>query len=177
MLTFMSLTHAPSTPLSVLVARATASLMASSKLVSDIALNSVTRAMLTVSASLNPGSLLVSPICSLAGRISNIRVWTLPLEGVWPQFMIQDFSLLSGPGDRGRRRRRRGPRRRARRTRDRPGRPRNEPAGGRPVGTRRLPFAVGGVGDRGRVQGRDRRRDRGLPASGDDLSDRRSTAA
>src|SRR5919112_3637826 len=44
--TFWSLTHAPSTPLSVLVARATASLTASSKLVSEVALNSVTLATL-----------------------------------------------------------------------------------------------------------------------------------
>src|SRR5687767_8319601 len=52
--TFWSLTHAPSTPLSVLVARATASLMASSKPVSEVALNSVTRATLIgISASLN----------------------------------------------------------------------------------------------------------------------------
>src|SRR5829696_206435 len=45
-MTFISLTQQPSTPLSVLVARATAWLMASSKLVSEIALNSVTRATL-----------------------------------------------------------------------------------------------------------------------------------
>src|SRR5215213_37308 len=44
--TFWSLTHAPSTPLSVLVARATASFTASSKLVSEVALNSVTLATL-----------------------------------------------------------------------------------------------------------------------------------
>src|SRR3954454_23110119 len=44
--TFWSLTHAPCTPLSVLVARATASLMASSKLVCEVALNSVTLATL-----------------------------------------------------------------------------------------------------------------------------------
>src|SRR5918994_1760839 len=53
-LTFISLTHAPSTPQSVLVARAMETLMASSKLVSDAALNSVTRAMLMVLASLTP---------------------------------------------------------------------------------------------------------------------------
>ena len=40
--TFWSFTHAPSTPLSVLVARATAWFMASSKPVSEVALNSVT---------------------------------------------------------------------------------------------------------------------------------------
>src|SRR3954452_21656004 len=44
--TFWSFTHAPSTPLSVLVARATASLTASSKLVSEVALSSVTLATL-----------------------------------------------------------------------------------------------------------------------------------
>src|SRR5215211_8500701 len=45
-MTFMSLTHAPSTPLSVLVARATAWLIASSKPASEMALSSVTLAML-----------------------------------------------------------------------------------------------------------------------------------
>ena len=44
--TFWSLTYAPSMPLSVLVARATASLTASSKLISEVALSSVTRATL-----------------------------------------------------------------------------------------------------------------------------------
>src|SRR3954452_1937361 len=44
--TFWSFTHAPSTPLSVLVARATASFTASSKLVSEVALSSVTLATL-----------------------------------------------------------------------------------------------------------------------------------
>src|SRR5688500_1690935 len=73
MLTFISLTHAPSTPLSVLVARATATLMASSKLVSDVALNSVTRAMLMVFASLlDPSLPLICLVCSLIERRSNI---------------------------------------------------------------------------------------------------------
>src|SRR5215216_3823382 len=44
--TFMSLTHAPCTPLKVLVARATAWSMASSKPCSEMALSSVTLAML-----------------------------------------------------------------------------------------------------------------------------------
>jgi hypothetical protein len=34
----------------------------------------VTRAMLMILASLNPGLLLIYPICSLTGQISNIRV-------------------------------------------------------------------------------------------------------
>src|ERR687897_2518170 len=54
MLTFISLTHAPSTPLSVLVARATAMLMAF--------------------ASLNPSLPLIYPVCSPIERMSNIRV-------------------------------------------------------------------------------------------------------
>src|SRR5215208_2587492 len=45
-MTFMSFTQQPSTPLSVLVARATASFMASSKPSSEMALSSVTLAML-----------------------------------------------------------------------------------------------------------------------------------
>src|SRR5215203_1035044 len=45
-MTFWSLTQQPSTPLSVLVARATAWLMASSKLCSETALSSVTLATL-----------------------------------------------------------------------------------------------------------------------------------
>ena len=83
MLTFMSLTHAPSTPLSVLVARATASLMASSKLVSDVALNSVTLATLTELASLNPSLLLIYLICSLAGQKSNMTVIRNPVDHFW----------------------------------------------------------------------------------------------
>src|ERR687897_1276767 len=83
MLTFISLTHAPSTPLSVLVARATASLMASSKLVSDVALNSVTRAMLMVCASLNPSLLPFYSIYSLAGQKSNMRVMRNPVDHFW----------------------------------------------------------------------------------------------
>jgi hypothetical protein len=60
------------------VARATASLMASSKLVSDVALNSVIRAILMVFASLlDPSLPLIYPVCSLDGRISNIRVRVL----------------------------------------------------------------------------------------------------
>src|SRR5215217_398409 len=62
MLTFISLTHAPSTPLSVLVARATASLIASS----------------------NPSLLLFHPIFIPTGRMSNMRVRALPLEGIVP---------------------------------------------------------------------------------------------
>jgi hypothetical protein len=50
-------------------------LMASSKPVSDVALNSVTRAILMIFASLlNPGLPLIYPVCSLNGLISNIRV-------------------------------------------------------------------------------------------------------
>src|SRR5215210_6311565 len=58
--TFRSFTHAPSTPLSVLVARATAWLIASSNPVSEVALNSVTRATLIASASLGSSLLLTS---------------------------------------------------------------------------------------------------------------------
>jgi hypothetical protein len=71
---------APSTPLSVLVARATATLMASSKLVSDVALNSVTRAMLMVLATLTPSLPLIYTVCSLNGQISNIRERGLQLN-------------------------------------------------------------------------------------------------
>jgi hypothetical protein len=50
-------------------------LMASSKLVSEVALNSVTRAILMILASLlNPGLPLIYPVCSLNRWISNIRV-------------------------------------------------------------------------------------------------------
>src|SRR5919107_3744577 len=73
-MTFWSLTHAPSTPLSVLVARATAWLMASSKPVSDVALNSVTRATLIVSASFQSSfcGLVAHLICGPTERKPNI---------------------------------------------------------------------------------------------------------
>src|SRR5215204_3117870 len=80
--TFLSLTHAPSTPLSVLVARATASFMASSKLVSEVALNSVTRATLIASASLAPSlpGLVAPLICGPATRESNTQAGTPPKD-------------------------------------------------------------------------------------------------
>src|SRR5215217_4505804 len=73
--TFWSLTQQPSTPLSVLVARATASLIASSKLVSEVALNSVTRATLIASASLHSSlsGLVASLICGRTERKPNIK--------------------------------------------------------------------------------------------------------
>src|SRR5829696_1508903 len=73
--TFWSLTQQPSTPLSVLVARATASLIASSKLVSEVALNSVTRATLIASASLHSSlsGLVASLICDTRARKPNIK--------------------------------------------------------------------------------------------------------
>src|SRR5215203_5944131 len=71
--TFISLIHAPSTPLSVLVARATASFMASSKPVWDVALNSVTRATLIASASLD---------ASLPGLVACLRVVLLVVGGM-----------------------------------------------------------------------------------------------
>src|SRR5215210_2813033 len=74
--TFWSLTHAPSTPLSVLVARATASFMASSKLVSEVALNSVTRAtLIRICASLRPSlpSSVASLICGPMTPTPNIK--------------------------------------------------------------------------------------------------------
>src|SRR5215212_564215 len=76
MLTFISLTHAPSTPLSVLVARATASLIASSKLVSDVALNSVTRAtLIRICASLRPSlpDSVASLICRPRAETPNMK--------------------------------------------------------------------------------------------------------
>src|SRR5215212_760329 len=74
-MTFWSFTQQPSTPLSVLVARATAWLIASSKLVSEIALNSVTRATLIASASLHSSlRVLVAPlICGPGAREPNIK--------------------------------------------------------------------------------------------------------
>src|SRR5215210_1297149 len=74
-MTFWSFTQQPSTPLSVLVARATAWLIASSKLVSEIALNSVTRATLIASASLHSSlpDLVARLICGPAARTPNIK--------------------------------------------------------------------------------------------------------
>src|SRR5215210_3224562 len=60
-MTFMSFTQQPSTPLSVLVARATARLIASSKPCSEMALSSVTLAMLIGVCLLKP-SLAAYPI-------------------------------------------------------------------------------------------------------------------
>src|SRR5215208_8219611 len=76
--TFWSLTQQPSTPLSVLVARATASLIASSKLVSEVALNSVTRATLIASASLHSSlhGLVAHLICSPRARTLNVKAGT-----------------------------------------------------------------------------------------------------
>src|SRR5829696_7355803 len=77
--TFWSLTHAPSTPLRVWVARVTASLTASSKLVSDVALNSVTRAtLIRICASLRPGlpDLFASLICGPMTETPNIKAGT-----------------------------------------------------------------------------------------------------
>src|SRR5918994_2922019 len=59
--TFISFTHAPSTPLSVLVARATAWLIASSKPCSEMALSSVTLAMLIRLCLLKPSLLIQWP--------------------------------------------------------------------------------------------------------------------
>src|SRR5215217_8010470 len=60
-MTFMSFTQQPSTPLSVLVARATAWLMASSKPCSETALSSVTLAMLIRLCLLKPSLLIRWP--------------------------------------------------------------------------------------------------------------------
>src|SRR5215203_5683874 len=76
MLTFISLTHAPSTPLSVLVARATASLIASSKLVSDMALNSVTRATLIFTCLPKPS--LAAYLRASADRLRSAARSSLP---------------------------------------------------------------------------------------------------
>src|SRR5215212_7861882 len=88
--TFWSLTHAPSTPLSVLVARATASFMASSKLVWDVALNSVTRAtLIRICASLQsslPG-LVTCLICGPAARKPNIKAGTPRLPSYQERFL------------------------------------------------------------------------------------------
>src|SRR5215217_5173459 len=70
--TFMSFTQAPSTPLSVLVARDTASLMASSKPVSDVALNSVTLATLMVIFLPNPW-LAAHPVCDPTEPLLNTK--------------------------------------------------------------------------------------------------------
>src|SRR5215208_577751 len=75
-MTFWSFTHAPSTPLSVLVARVTAWLMASSKPVSEVALNSVTRAILIrICASLHSSfrDLAACLICGRTERKPNIK--------------------------------------------------------------------------------------------------------
>src|SRR5688572_8720989 len=72
-MTFMSLIQHPSTPLSVLVARETAWLMASSKLLSEMALSSVTRATLICSSA----SFLHWRI-DLAHSVPSGEVWRTP---------------------------------------------------------------------------------------------------
>src|SRR5829696_4253821 len=63
-MTFMSFTQQPSTPLSVLVARATAWLMASSKPSSEMALSSVTLAMLIRLCLLKPSLAAYPKACA-----------------------------------------------------------------------------------------------------------------
>src|SRR5215208_904521 len=82
-MTFMSFTHAPSTPLSVLVARATAWLMASSKPVCEVALNSVTRAtLIRICASLHSSlpELVAYLICGPVAHKPNIKAPDTPKD-------------------------------------------------------------------------------------------------
>src|SRR5215216_973521 len=88
-MTFMSFTQQPSTPLSVLVARDTACCMASSKPCSEMALSSVTLAMVIVCASFKPwfAAHLIVPATSTA-----LSPWQRP-SCPW-RYLCADPSVL-----------------------------------------------------------------------------------